>query len=134
MERKVRILVVDDEVDIAKSAAEVIERLVPNCEAEWAPSCAGGLAALSRAPFDAVVVDYRMPDKSGLEFIRRARDLEPGLPIVLMTAYASMDVATQAINVAHVDAFLRKPVHPEALARAITAAIGGEGEPTAVTA
>lgn len=121
--RPVNVLVVDDEKDIAASAREVLETLVPNCRVETADSCKQGLDALRRHPFDAVLVDYRMPQHSGLEFIREARGLEPEVPAILMTAYASFELATEAVNGLHIDGFLAKPIDALTLAHAVSGAV-----------
>ena len=117
------ILVVDDEEDIAETAREVIEHFLPGSHVVTADSSAAGLAALRRAPFDAVLVDYRMPDGNGLDFIRAAHDVAPDVPAILMTAYGSIEVATEAVNACHVDGFLAKPLGAEQLAAAIQGAI-----------
>jgi DNA-binding NtrC family response regulator len=117
------ILVVDDEEDIAETAREVIEHFLPGSHVVTAESSAAGLAALRRAPFDAVLVDYRMPDGNGLDFIRAAHGVAPDVPAILMTAYGSIEVATEAVNACHVDGFLSKPVGARQLADAIQGAI-----------
>lgn len=122
-DRKMTVLVVDDEKDIADSAREVLEAMVPNCHVETADSCANGIATMMRQPIDAVLVDYRMPEHTGLDFIREARGLEPSVPAILMTAYANMDLASQAINAVHVDGFLAKPIDAATLAHAIESAL-----------
>lgn len=117
------ILVVDDEEDIAETAREVIEHFLPGSHVVTAESSAAGLAALRRAPFDAVLVDYRMPDGNGLDFIRAAHDVAPDVPAILMTAYGSIEMATEAVNACHVDGFLSKPVGARQLADAIQGAV-----------
>jgi len=125
------VLVVDDEQDIAEAARDVIEQMVPHCHVETADSCAQGLDAMSRHPFDAVLVDYRMPAGNGFEFIRAARAAQPEVPVILMTAYGSIELATEAVNACHVDGFLAKPIDAQALAQAVEGAIHrGAGEPT----
>lgn len=121
--RELSVLIVDDEKDIADSAREVLEHLVPNCHVVTADTCAHGLEALARCSFDAVLVDYRMPDRTGLEFIRLAHDIEPNVPIILMTAYGSMDMAMTAVNTFHVDGFLPKPIDAQRLVGAVEEAV-----------
>ena len=79
---------------------------------------AGGeeaLAALESAAFGAVVSDLNMPGMSGLEFCRRAHQAWPDLPIVLLTAFGSMETAVAAIRAGAYD-FITKPIQmPELL-------------------
>jgi DNA-binding NtrC family response regulator len=65
--------------------------------------------ALQRAPFRLVLTDLRMPHGSGLDVLRAAKAADPDLPVVLMTAYGSIDEAVQAMKDGAHD-FLQKPV------------------------
>ncbi|MEA3203435.1 MAG: hypothetical protein QOI63_1110, partial [Thermoplasmata archaeon] len=80
---------------------------------------AAGLARLGRGSVDLVISDFRMPEMDGLEFLRRARAQTPGLPCILMTAYPDARLAVEAVNQAHVNHFLVKPVEPEQLAAVV---------------
>lgn len=64
---------------------------------------------LARAPFRLVLTDLRMPHGSGLDVLRAARAADPFMPVVLMTAYGSIDEAVQAMKEGAHD-FLQKPV------------------------
>jgi DNA-binding NtrC family response regulator len=122
-DRMFRVLVVEDDAEIAKCMKDAIELLVPRCEVQTADGYAKGVEALKRDPIDAVLVDYRMPGRSGVDFIRTARDLEPNVPAILMTAYGSVDLVVEACNALHVDGFLSKPVRAEELAHAVQGAL-----------
>jgi DNA-binding NtrC family response regulator len=65
--------------------------------------------ALQRAPFRLVLTDLRMPHGSGLDVLRAAKAADPEVPVVLMTAYGSVDEAVQAMKDGAHD-FLQKPV------------------------
>jgi len=75
-------------------------------EAEDARSAAQELA---RAPFRLVLTDLRMPHGSGLDVLRASKAADPEAPVVLMTAYGSIDEAVQAMKDGAHD-FLQKPV------------------------
>jgi DNA-binding NtrC family response regulator len=64
---------------------------------------------LQRAPFRLVLTDLRMPHGSGLDVLRAAKAADPDVPVVLMTAYGSVDEAVQAMKDGAHD-FLQKPV------------------------
>ena len=66
-------------------------------------------AEVGRAPFRLVLTDLRMPGGSGLDVLRAARTHDPDVPVVLMTAYGSIDEAVQAMKDGAHD-FLQKPV------------------------
>ncbi len=67
------------------------------------------LQEIARAPYRLVLTDLRMPHGSGLDVLRAARAADPFLPVVVMTAYGSIDEAVQAMKDGAHD-FLQKPV------------------------
>jgi DNA-binding NtrC family response regulator len=113
------VLAVDDEEDILHTLAQYLEEALPGVRVETAGSGAAGLARLERGAVDLVISDYRMPGMDGLAFLRHVRERAPGLPRILMTAYPDAELAVQAINLAHIDRFLVKPVEPDQLAAAV---------------
>src|ERR687894_2850038 len=66
-------------------------------------------AEVARAPFRLVLTDLRMPHGSGMDVLRAARAADPDVPVVVMTAYGSIDEAVQAMKDGAHD-FLQKPV------------------------
>lgn len=117
------VLIVDDDAAIAESARQTLERFVPGVRVTVANSYATGLGALGSLPVDLVLVDYRMPGHTGLELAARAHQLEPGLPVILMTGYASVDVAARAVNEFGVQGFLPKPFDAVVLAETVRKAL-----------
>ncbi|MDQ2649873.1 MAG: response regulator [Actinomycetota bacterium] len=73
----------------------------------------------SEEPFDVLLADIGLPGASGFDLVREAKVLRPRLPIALMTADASVDVAVQALR-SEVDDFLTKPVAPATLVDQVT--------------
>jgi len=81
-----RILVVDDEANIRRLYSE--ELTDAGYRVESASSWEEAQRALSRAPFDLVTLDIRMGDgPDGIEVLRLIKELQPALPVVLVTAY-----------------------------------------------
>lgn len=117
------VLVVDDDPDIVDSVREVLERFVPGVQVATAKSASAGLALLRALHVDLVLVDYKMPGRNGLEFLERAQELEPGLPVILMTGFGSVDVAARAVNRHRVQGFLPKPFDAVVLADTVQAAL-----------
>jgi DNA-binding NtrC family response regulator len=86
-------------------------------------TCAGGQQALEqlrRQPADLAMVDLRMPDVNGLDVLRAIRETVPGCDVILMTGYAGIDSAIEAIKLGAID-YLTKPFDFERLARVLEA-------------
>jgi len=79
-------------------------------EVEEASSGVEALAWLERATFDLMVLDMVMPGLSGVEVMRRARQLRPDVLIIVLTAHATVDSAIAAVKL-NVTDFLLKPCH-----------------------
>jgi len=92
----VRVLVVDDEVRNAELTALALADA--GHEAEHVNGSEPALARLAAAPFDAIVTDLRMKPPDGLALLESVRQRWPGMTVVLMTAYASLDVARRALR------------------------------------
>lgn len=115
-----RVLIVDDEVDMADMLSIGLERLGFQTVSVHSPMLA--LAAIEEDPsaFDALLTDQIMPGMHGTELIAKVRRTAPGMRTVLCTAY--MENADQSHKLAEAaDAVLYKPVDIPALAKALTA-------------
>jgi DNA-binding NtrC family response regulator len=91
-----RLLVIDDEAVALRTLADVFER-----EPYEVVACQGGaagLAALEREAFDVVLTDLRMPGVDGMEILRRARALCPDTQVIVVTGYAALDSAIDAMK------------------------------------
>ena len=100
------LLVVDDEIPVLK----VVERLAARIGFDVV-ACASGAEAmirLQRKPADLAMVDLRMPDVNGLDLLRQIRTTVPGCEVILMTAYAAVDSAVEAIKLGARE-YLTKP-------------------------
>ncbi len=107
MDGDVRVLVVDDDPDIAHFVRTVLQKAGMTAVACFDPLEALALAARER--FDAVISDIEMPGMNGLEFVGKLRELQPDLPVVVMTAHASVEYAVEALR-RNADEFMVKPV------------------------
>jgi DNA-binding NtrC family response regulator len=101
-----RIAVVDDEPRMADVLAMVLRR--EGYEVTAFRGGAAALAALAERPFDLLVTDLRMPEPDGLEVLRRALEVEPELPVILLTAHGSVSSAIEAIRRGAFD-YVEKP-------------------------
>jgi DNA-binding NtrC family response regulator len=87
-----------------------------------ASSAAEALDMASEVEFDAVLSDIKMPGKSGIELVGELRQIRPETPVVLMTAFGSIDSAVEAMRVGAFD-YVTKPFEPEAVLLTIERAI-----------
>ncbi|HEY2389493.1 MAG TPA: sigma-54 dependent transcriptional regulator [Candidatus Binatia bacterium] len=101
-----RVLIVDDEERMVGVVAAALTRAGYECE-----GCASGadaLAALETRGADAVVTDWKMPQMDGIELLRTLHARRPGLPVILLTAYASVSSAVAAMREGAFD-YITKP-------------------------
>lgn len=117
------IIVVDDEPAIVRMCVQVLES--KGHAVHGFTRADEALAKLGEAAADLVVVDYKMPELNGLEFIQRAWALRPGLRVVMITAHGTREIMQQA-NEAGVQTIVLKPFTPSELADGVAAAIEGQ--------
>ncbi len=91
-----RVLIIDDESGIL----ETLRILLKNhgFEVQTAQGGKAGLAALADGAPDIVVTDIRMPGVSGMDILEASKSQDPDIPVILMTAQASLQTAIQAVN------------------------------------
>ncbi|MBI4394155.1 MAG: response regulator [Euryarchaeota archaeon] len=115
------VLIVDDEVDILESLSDLFSASLDNAEIYTAESGARGLEILRAHAIDLIVADYKMPGMNGLEFLGKAKELAPGVPRVLVTAFPDLDIAIKAINDAGIENFFTKPIDPNQIMEVVRA-------------
>jgi DNA-binding NtrC family response regulator len=92
-----RFLVVDDNVAFAENLAEIIDDAGVG-EVAIADSGEHALELIAATHFDAMVTDMRMPKMSGAELIRRARVIDPELPVVVVSAFSADEQLTTVVH------------------------------------
>lgn len=107
------ILIVDDEQDIRDAVCELLRDALHDIRVIAAEDAETARVQLARGRVDLIFSDFKMPGENGLDFLRRVREQHPGIPCVLMTAFADVPLAVRAINEAEIDRFLPKPLDPE---------------------
>ena len=93
---KGKILVVDDEADIRESLQALLE--MEGYVVDLAASGAEGLRAVEARDYDLMLLDLMMPDLSGMEVLQEVRSHDRDLPVFLITAYGSTQVAVDALK------------------------------------
>ena len=107
--RSPRLLIVDDELHVRESLSAWFTE-----DGYDVVTAAGGkeaLAVLGRQRFDVVITDIRMPGMDGIELQRHIHETEPEIAIILVTAYASVSTAVEALKEGAYD-YLVKPFDP----------------------
>ena len=110
------LLIADDDPVALALLAEVLAG-----EGYAVRAASGGAACLelaAREPVELAIVDLRMPDMDGLEVIRRLAVIRPGIPIIILTAFAGIDTAIEAIRSGATD-YLSKPFRMEQITIAV---------------
>ena len=106
------ILIVDDERTLARAVKAFLQE--SGYEAEVAGDAEQALGLLETLRPDVVFSDVRLPGMSGIELLRRIRDFDSAIPVVIMTAYGTIEGAVEAVKLGAFD-YLKKPVDLEEL-------------------
>jgi two-component system response regulator HydG len=113
---KARVLVVDDEPSIRSELGKLLAR--EGYAVESAADGPGALALASERPPDVVVTDLMMPQMDGVTLLRKLREQDPDLPVIVVTASSDVGSAVRAMHAGAED-YLTKPVDVDALVIAV---------------
>ena len=119
-ENSIRLLVVDDEKIMQDSFSRILTK-----EGYEVQAVASGEEAIERfdcEPFDVVLLDIKMPGIGGIEALRRLKEMDPGVTILIITGYPSIDTAVKAIKLGAYD-YITKPFTPDVLRIALNRAL-----------
>jgi DNA-binding NtrC family response regulator len=116
-----RVLIVDDEAAIRESLEALLT--MEGFDVTMAADGAAGLAHLAQGEFDLLLLDLALPNESGIELLPRVLETQPGLPVIMITAYGTVANVVEAIR-AGAENFVQKPWDNEKLLADIRAAIG----------
>lgn len=116
-----RVLIVDDEENIRQMLRLALE--TADYEVGEAGDGMEAFAILGGDPaWNVILLDQRLPIMEGTEVLRRIKVLAPQARVVMMTAFASIELAVQAMKLGAAD-FLRKPLTPEMVRNSVAAAL-----------
>ena len=106
------VVVIDDDYAMRLSCGKILTKM--GLRAETFEDGARGLEGVAKLKPDMVVVDLKMPGISGMEVLSRVHEIDPQIVIVVITGYATIDTAVQAMKCGAYD-FLPKPFSPDEL-------------------
>ncbi len=115
-----KLLLIDDEADVQYSFRRIFDS--PEIELTTASSGEEGLKLIPRVKPDLVIMDVRMGGISGLETLRRLRQIDAKLPVIMMTAYGTTQTAIEAMKLGAYD-YLLKPFDVPKLKQIVGAAL-----------
>jgi CheY-like chemotaxis protein len=108
-----RVLIVEDEADVRKTLTDILRamRYAEPLEIEAVPDGREGLDAVVRQRPDVVLLDLQMPRMDGLALLKQIREIEPRLPVIVISATQENKMSSEALRHGAV-AYLPKPFDP----------------------
>ena len=119
-----RLLMVDDHALVRRGLRSILEEELPGVTVEEAGDARAGLEALHRNLPDAVVLDIGLPDRSGLDLLKRIRQEWPALPVLILSMYDEEQYGLRVMR-AGASGYLTKSSAPEHLVQAIQRILHG---------
>jgi DNA-binding NtrC family response regulator len=108
-----RILVVDDELDMLMLLRMIIEDN-SDYAVETTNNPSEGLKMLTEKDYDLVISDLKMPGMDGMELFDELQEIKPGVPVIIITAYGSLETADEAMKKGVAD-FITKPFRKDSI-------------------
>ncbi len=116
-----KIIVIDDEEIVCKMTKMVLTK--EGYEVETFTDSKEALQRIKEKKFDLVITDLKMEDIDGMDILRETNKLYPNAKVIMITAYATLDTAIEALR-GHVFDFFPKPIKIEELKRSVKESIG----------
>jgi CheY-like chemotaxis protein len=121
-----KVLVVDDEPEVRLVLSEFLESR--GFEVATAESGAKALDVVDEVSPHVVLLDVTMPEMDGIETLKRLTALKPGLPIIMVTANADVDVTSKLLALGAAD-YIPKPFDLDYLGQAVSIQVSAALEP-----
>jgi DNA-binding NtrC family response regulator len=115
------IIIIDDEAEIRESLQTLLE--LEGFEVATAANGEDGLAQIGEQPFDLILLDLALPGRDGLEILAEIHRQDPHLPVIMITAYGTVENAVRAMQSGATN-FIQKPWDNEKLLADVRAAVG----------
>jgi len=120
-----RVLIVDDDPTFCMMLKTFLAQ--NGFEVKEVFSATSGSRAFQNSDFDIVLTDYRLPDKDGIELLKEFKAMKPNVPVILMTRYADIRTAVNAIKLGAFE-YVAKPVNPDEILLTIRTALKKKAE------
>src|SRR6202158_63870 len=114
------VLIIDDEAEIRESLQTLLE--LEGFAVETAATGEAGLQRIGEHPFDLILLDLTLPGRNGMEVLTEIRAHETGLPVIMITAYGTVENAVKAMQAGATN-FVQKPWDNEKLLADIRTAV-----------
>ncbi len=106
-----RLLIIEDEETLRESLKRVFLR--EEYEVDTADSSETALKMLDGRIYDLIITDIILPGMNGIEFLKKCRELTPGQIVIIITAYASLETAVEALRAGAYDYIVKPIIHEE---------------------
>ena len=106
MAENVKIVVIDDEPSVLESFKMILQ--IKDYEVDTFPDGPSAISKLEKGKYDICFVDYKLPEMDGLQVLKRVKEIDPSLEVIVVTAYASEKSQSDAIALGALE-YLRKP-------------------------
>jgi DNA-binding NtrC family response regulator len=116
-----KLLIVEDEDTLCESLKRVFVK--EGYEVDIADSAESAFKLLEEKTYDLIITDIILPGVSGIELLARYKEQKPEQKVVIMTAYASLETAVEAIKAGACD-FIVKPLMHDEMKRIVRKALG----------
>jgi len=114
--RALNVLVIDNETVICDACHLVLTE--KGHSVDYCKTGRAGLCAVERDPYDLLLLDMKLPDMDGMDILRSLKDQMPPLRVIVMTGYATLSNAVEAMKLGAID-YLCKPFTDEELTEAV---------------
>jgi DNA-binding NtrC family response regulator len=120
MAKRGDILLIDDEEALCTAAEKIL--IKEGYQVRCCHTAEEGLASFASQGADLVITDFRLPDQDGIEVLRRAKELHPGVEVIVITGHGTVERAVEAMRLDAYD-FIVKPLDRNALLKAVHNAV-----------
>ena len=120
------ILIIDDEPNLRRSLHLILQR--NGYVVTGAGTAQEGLQLLGAGAYDLVFLDIKLPDRSGMSILPEIRQMYPDMPVLILTAHATLDTAIEAVRQGARD-YLLKPIDPERILARTREVLVEQGQP-----